>query len=219
MIGNRGSDSNFHFIPFLCICLGGKHLRYGFKSHKISWFSFPVPFCWISEPKDIKDCGVTCSLLVAWEGGNSGSDVQGNIIEVCDVTFSNITLNFSEPQTVLGYTFWNSDSDGNRFQWRVESDGSSGAFASVNIPNTGSTPTSTGFQNIADFQQKLPLLVTELKIIYDGLGGLESVRLCRSPNTTPTTTQPPVTWLQKGFQQVQVIRDPITRDYCVGPVL
>ena len=112
--------------------------------------------------------------------------MQGNIIEVCDVTFSNITLNFSEPQTVLGYTFWNSDSDGNRFQWRVESDGSSGAFASVNIPNTGSTPTSTGFQNIADFQQKLPLLVTELKIIYDGLGGLESVRLCRSPSTTPS---------------------------------
>ena len=188
MIGNRGSDNDFHFIPFLCICLGGKDLRYGFKSCKVFWFWFPVLFfCWISEAKDsIKACGATCSLLVA-------GDVQGNIIDVCDVTFSNITLNFSEPQTVLGYTFWNSAANGNRFQWTVESDGNSGAFASVNIPNTGAS-NSTGFQNIADFQEKLPLLVTELKIIYDGLGGLESVRLCRSPSTTTTTTQPPVTW-------------------------
>ena len=170
---------SFHFYVYV----------WGVGSRVVKFLDFDSQslFCWISEAKDsIKACGATCSLLVA-------GDVQGNIIDVCDVTFSNITLNFSEPQTVLGYTFWNSAANGNRFQWTVESDGNSGAFASVNIPNTGAS-NSTGFQNIADFQEKLPLKVTELKIIYDGLGGLESVRLCRSPSTTPTTTQPPVTW-------------------------
>ena len=51
MIGNRGSDSNFHFIPFLCKCLGGKHLRYGFKSHTVKFFDFHSQSLFVGSPK------------------------------------------------------------------------------------------------------------------------------------------------------------------------
>ena len=73
--------------------------------------------------------------------------------------YSYISLTFSSPRTILGYSFWDSDEDGNQFQWRVNGDADDD-YAAVDIPQLGGAA-STEFQSIAGYQAKPPTDVIE----------------------------------------------------------